>query len=349
MANIKSFPNNQDVYTGAEYVMKWLHGRTSGVFGANGNAAVTAVVGRMAVNVSDGYGWIANDRGDGVSWWIDTEKQTGSKLVLDVAMADSTLARIDRVVVTWQTTNYVALPTVTILKGAPASLPKPPTLTNNSSQRQISLAQIKIPAGATAITPSMITDERMNKDVCGIVTEGIQIPTDMAQLQFTELLELIEKNLKQILAGQIADGAITTPKIAKGAVTEEKLSKGLIDKLGGIKKVWENASPTSQFTDQSISLPLSDADFIIIRARIAASKTVEKTFLLAQDATTIMQIGNTSVISDLSLSVNRSATVSKSAINFTSATLRYTDNTAVNPYNQGLIPYQIYAVNGGVL
>lgn len=43
MANIKSFPNNQDVFIGAEDVMKWLHGRTSGVFGAAGNASVQAL------------------------------------------------------------------------------------------------------------------------------------------------------------------------------------------------------------------------------------------------------------------------------------------------------------------
>ena len=46
MPDIKSFPNNQDVYVGAEWVMKWLHGRTSGVFGAENNLATTVVPGR---------------------------------------------------------------------------------------------------------------------------------------------------------------------------------------------------------------------------------------------------------------------------------------------------------------
>ena len=52
MANIKSFPNNQDEYIGAEYVMRWLHGRTSGVFGADNNANVSAVQGAMAVTMA---------------------------------------------------------------------------------------------------------------------------------------------------------------------------------------------------------------------------------------------------------------------------------------------------------
>ena len=61
MAEIKNFPNNVDEYIGAQNVMKWLHGRTSGVFGADGNLSVTAN-GNMTVRVSDGVGWLANDK-----------------------------------------------------------------------------------------------------------------------------------------------------------------------------------------------------------------------------------------------------------------------------------------------
>lgn len=195
MANIKSFPNNQDEYIGAEHVMRWLHGRTSGVFGAKGNAAVAAVTGAMAVTVSDGVGWISNAAGDGVVWWINAEAETGSKQQLTVTMADAALPRIDRVVVTWQTTNYVALPTVTVLKGTAASSPVAPALTNNASKRQISLASIRIPAGATAITAGMITDERLNAKVCGLVTAGVGVDTSVMQAQWDEFLAGIQGDL----------------------------------------------------------------------------------------------------------------------------------------------------------
>ena len=184
MANIKSFPNNQDEYIGAEYVMRWLHGRTSGVFGAEGNAAVAPVVDTMAVTVSDGNGWMSNDNSDGIVWWISNEKDSGSKLQLSVDIADAVLPRIDRVVVQWETTNYVALPEVIILKGKAESTPYAPKLTNNNVLRQISLARIKIPAGATSITASMITDERLNKSVCGLVTCGIDVDTSVMQAQW---------------------------------------------------------------------------------------------------------------------------------------------------------------------
>ena len=202
MASIKSFPNNQDEYVGAEYVMKWLHGRTSGVFGANGNAAVSALeTPGMAVTVSDGVGWMSNVNGDGVVWWNDSEAVNTSKLKLDIDAADGVLNRIDRIIVEWKTTNYVDLPEIKVLKGATSSKAKAPALTNNSTVRQISLARIAVNAGVTAITASMITDERLNTSVCGLVTDRVSIDTSMMHSQFDSLLTAIQKELADLEAG----------------------------------------------------------------------------------------------------------------------------------------------------
>ena len=201
MAEIKSFPNNQDEYVGAEWAMKWFHGRTSGVFGTDNNASVRAVSGTMNVAVSDGIGWISNSDGDGIVWWNDSEKNSGKKLTLTHDVADGTMARIDRIVVTWSTTNYVALPTITILKGSNSINPLPPSLTNNNIQRQISLARVYIPAGAISISDSMITDERMDKSVCGIVTESVTVDTDGIQRQVESLLEALQTELANVTGG----------------------------------------------------------------------------------------------------------------------------------------------------
>lgn len=201
MAEIKSFPNNQDVYVGAEWVMKWLHGRTSGVFGAENNLATSAVPDSMSVEISDGVGWLANANGDGIVFWNDSEQSSGSKLMLTHDVADGVLDRIDRIVVTWETTNYVALPTISILKGIASSTPVPPTLTNSTTQRQISIASVKIPAGAISLSASMVTDERLDPDVCGIVTETIEIDTSTMQSQFEALLNAIQDELQDLEAG----------------------------------------------------------------------------------------------------------------------------------------------------
>lgn len=201
MANIKSFPNNQDEYIGAEYVMRWLHGRTSGVFGADNNATVTAVQGAMAVTVSDGTGWMSNNNSDGVVWWNDNEAVNGSKLQLSVDPADSTLNRIDRVIVEWKTTNYVDYPEIKILKGTASSNASAPSLTNNSTVRQISLARISIPAGTISLTNSLITDERLDTSVCGIVTDKVSIDTSTMNSQFQALLIAIQNELADLEAG----------------------------------------------------------------------------------------------------------------------------------------------------
>lgn len=202
MAEIKSFPNNQDTYIGAEDVMRWLHGRTSGVFAAGNNAAVTACEpAGMSVDVSDGTGWLTNAGGNGVVWWNDTEKTTGAKLTLNVDMADAALDRIDRVIVEWPTTNYVGLPEIKVLKGTASSTPEAPALTNNSTVRQISLARVAVGAGITAVTANMITDERLDQAVCGLVTDGMSIDTTTINAQYTAMLDSLAQELAQLESG----------------------------------------------------------------------------------------------------------------------------------------------------
>lgn len=209
MATIKSYPNNADEFIGAEYPMRWHHGRTSGVFAAAGNCAVAAVTGAMAVEVSDGTGWMADGNGNGIVWWVDTEELTAVKLQLALDLADGVLNRIDRVIVEWKPSNYALLPEVKILKGTNAVTPSAPALTNNASTRQISLAQIRVNAGTLAITAAMITDERLSTTLCGLVTENLVIDTSMAAAQFTQLLAVFQAALEAAVAGAILPHAST--------------------------------------------------------------------------------------------------------------------------------------------
>ena len=200
MAEIKNFPNNVDEYIGAQNVMKWLHGRTSGVFGADGNLSVTAN-GDMTVSVSDGEGWLANDKADGTVFWNDTKEQTGSELQLTIPLPDAILPRIDRIVVSWDTVDYAVKPRIEVLKGTPNSAPTAPNLTNDTLKRQISLAQIDVPAAASKITAANITDERLDSTVCGLVTDWVSVDTKVMQAQFAAFLTQIKTELEQLHAG----------------------------------------------------------------------------------------------------------------------------------------------------
>lgn len=199
---IKSFPNNRDEYIGAEEVMRWLHGRTSGVFAAAKNAAVEALgAPGMAVTVTDGTGWLTNADGNGVVWWNDALTTTGEKLQLSIDMADGVLHRIDRIIVEWKTTNYADLPEIKVLKGTASSAAEAPALTNNGTLRQISLARVSVAAGITTITASMITDERLDPAVCGLVTDGLSIDTTTINAQYTALLDSLAQELAALEAG----------------------------------------------------------------------------------------------------------------------------------------------------
>ena len=232
MADIKSYPNNQDVYIGAEEVMRWHHGRTSGVFAAGGNAAVTADDGDMSVRVSDGIGWLTDASGNGIVWWNDTAKSstsdaTNKKLKLDIALSGSDANRIDRVVVHWDTTDYAALPQIIIKQGENSQssdiAATPPALTNDSTAREISLARISVAAGTTAITAAMITDERLSSSVCGLVTESVSVDTSTINAQFQGFLSGIEAELNRLVAGtdvEMKKLIFTNTSVAASAWTE---------------------------------------------------------------------------------------------------------------------------------
>lgn len=200
MAEIKNFPNNVDEYIGAENVMKWLHGRSSGVFGADGNLSVTAN-GDMTVSVSDGVGWLANDKADGTVFWNDTKEQTGSELQLTIPLPDAILPRIDRIVVSWDTVDYSEKPRIEVLKGTPNNAPTATELTNNTLKRQISLARIYVAAAVSSISADSITDERLDPDVCGLVTDWVSVDTTTIQAQFSALLEKVKAELSQLHGG----------------------------------------------------------------------------------------------------------------------------------------------------
>ena len=216
MAEISSFPNNSDVYQGAEEVMRWLHGRTKGVYAGANNAAVSAGAGSMQVTVAPGIGWMTDDDDNGICWWFD------SAITLDIELAEATgtLNRLDRIVIQWETTDYASLPEVIVLTGTSASTATPPALTNTSTIRQISLAQISIPAGTTELTALNVIDERMDETVCGIVTESVQADTSMIAAQYEEALSELLDAIAQAWEGEISDGSITKAKLAP-ALQEE--------------------------------------------------------------------------------------------------------------------------------
>lgn len=100
--------------------------------------------------------------------------------------ADSTNARIDRIVIRLSLALNHRYIRAFIKKGTPATNPVPPVLTRNELTYEISLAQVRINANQTSITS--VIDERLDPSVAGLVSSLISIPTEQFVAQWNSFM-----------------------------------------------------------------------------------------------------------------------------------------------------------------
>jgi hypothetical protein len=152
-------------------MMARVFAQTGVVKGALGELAVTASGSDMTVSVASGRAVIQGE------FYQSDATQTKT-----IAPADPSNPRIDRVILRLDWTAKSI--TLVILTGTPAANPQPPALTQNdilsgASQPmwEISLAQVYVPAGATSIQASNVTDERV---FTGYALSSSAIPNTIA-------------------------------------------------------------------------------------------------------------------------------------------------------------------------
>ena len=92
---------------------------------------------------------------------------------LELTEGDLINPRIDRIVLEMNLADSERLVKLKVLTGTPAGTPSAPTLTQTDTTYQLSLAQILIPATATVVLNSNITDERTDDTVCGLANYTI--------------------------------------------------------------------------------------------------------------------------------------------------------------------------------
>ena len=174
-----SYPLNGITYD-AEDVGTYLCTRTSGVYSRDSNFLVT-VTGPRQITVSPGLAWINYDDFKGIS--VCAKKADS----LTVPEADDTLARIDRVVLHFDTD---ANKTTLLLKtGTPSAAPSGPEIQQNHRIYELCLCEISIPAGSTTIVAGNITDTRLDPALCGVMRDGVTgIPTEELLAQWNAIL-----------------------------------------------------------------------------------------------------------------------------------------------------------------
>ncbi len=187
----KSFPLENTMYT-AEDAQLWFATRTSGVY-AGTHLPVTAA-GAMDVTVGMGLAWLHYAMFAGVVYG-NTDNRT-----LTVEMSDAQYDRIDRVCVRLEMLNNLCY--LYIKKGTAANTPIPPALQRDNVAYEISVAQIYVGVGGTGINAGDITDERLDADVCGLMSDGVTgIDTSVIQAQFEALIKKLQAELQAVYDG----------------------------------------------------------------------------------------------------------------------------------------------------
>ena len=184
MADIITYPENGITYD-ADDASGYLATRLSGVYSAEEDFAVTAQ-GGLSVQVSAGQAWVRPARFKGRS--IIMEQPT----TVVLTEADPVRSRIDRVVLRYDAAAKKT--SLQVLEGVPNSAgPAAPAITRTELIYDLCLAEIKRPAGSTAVTAADITDTRADETVCGVMRDGVTgIPTAQLQTQAKAMLDSLQ-------------------------------------------------------------------------------------------------------------------------------------------------------------
>ena len=354
---------DSDVF--AEY-LKRLTGGKNGVFAEVGTKMQVTATGGMTVKVKPGDGFI-----EGRIFINDIETE------LPIESAES-LDRIDTVVVRLSKANRET--TLAVVKGTASSAPSAPALTRESGVYELGLANVLVKKNTVNITQAEVTDTRLNDQRCGVAPVLGQIDTqglyDQYQSSLDQFLETVAQAIDGTLAGQLqanidevkneirpistgGTGATTVAgarnalglgntsgalPIANGGTGKTTALEALLA-LGGIqiKKLWENASPTSAFAGQTISLDLSDYQHIGVVGALSATSLSKNVFISSVGEAGIINFaygaGNSGAAS-----YYRTFNASVSGIQFNDGYSARTSADTAN--NSAAIPCIIYGIKG---
>lgn len=216
MADIITYPEDGIRYD-AEDASGYLATRLSGVYSAEEDFAVTAQ-GGLSVQVSAGQAWVRPARFKGRS--IIMEQPT----TVVLTEADPVRSRIDRVVLRYDAAAKKT--SLQVLDGTPDSAsPAAPAITRTELIYDLCLAEIKRPAGSTAVTVADIYDTRADETVCGVMRDGVTgIPA-------ATLIQMLRQKIAEIDSGsfytkEAVDDmlAVIQAQVAKAGAPTERLA-----------------------------------------------------------------------------------------------------------------------------
>lgn len=227
MADIITYPENGITYD-ADDAAGYLATRLSGVYSAEEDFSVTAVEG-LSVQVSAGQAWVRPARFKGRSI-IMAQPET-----LTLTAADAVRSRIDRIVLRYDAAAKKT--SLVVLDGTPDSAaPAAPEISRTELVYDLCLAEIKRPAGSTAVTAADITDTRADETVCGVMRDGVTgIPA-------ATLIQRLRAEIDKLDKGSFYDKAETDALL-------NALQKQVDNKISSATSIAASGDNYIRFTD----------------------------------------------------------------------------------------------------
>lgn len=216
MSDIITYPENGITYD-ADDASGYLATRLSGVYSAEEDFSVTAQ-GGLSVQVSAGQAWVRPARFKGRS--IIMEQPT----TVVLTAADPVRSRIDRIVLRYDAAAKKTR--LQVLEGTPDSAsPAAPEISRTELVYDLCLAEIKRPAGSTAVTVADIYDTRADETVCGVMRDGVHgIPA-------ATLIQMLRQKIAEVDSGSFYTKeavdtmlAVIQAQVAKAGAPTERLA-----------------------------------------------------------------------------------------------------------------------------
>ena len=258
----KCFPLQATLYDAKDAQM-WFATRTSGVYA--GEHLPVSAVGTMELTLGAGIAWMHYDMFAGCVYG-NTDNRT-----LVVNMSDAALDRIDRVCIRLEMLNNKCY--AYIKEGVPSSEPAPPDLQRDNVAYEISVAQIRVGVGVVGINAGDITDERLNADVCGLMSDGVTgIDTSMIQAQFEALIVNLQRELQAVYEGVEKVNLIerSATLLASGWSESEPYSQTVaVEGVLGADRPWVDCDLSATITAEEMT-SINDAWGAVLKAESGA-------------------------------------------------------------------------------
>lgn len=216
MADIITYPLQGITYD-ADDAAGYFATRQSGVYSAEEDFAVTPADG-LSVTVSAGHAWVHPSR------WVGHSIIMQQPTTVALTAADPVRSRIDRIVLRYDAAAKKT--SLQVLEGVPDSAgPAAPVITRTELIYDLCLAEIKRPAGSTAVTVADIYDTRADETVCGVMRDGVHgIPA-------ATLIQMLRQKIAEVDSGsfytkEAVDDmlAVIQAQVAKAGAPTERLA-----------------------------------------------------------------------------------------------------------------------------